>query len=88
MAATQKTYSVDGQQALRGAFNPEDATLGVGGFLVGKAGRKITQTISTTNVPNDTATFEFLENNVLLYTLVLIYTDSTQATLISAERTV
>jgi hypothetical protein len=59
----------------------------VNGFLAGKVGRKITQTITTTNVPNDTAVYAFSEGATSLYTYTVIYTDATQSVLLSAERT-
>jgi hypothetical protein len=79
----------DQEQAIRQAQNDVNGTIGVDGFLTGLVGRQITQTISTTNVTGDTATFSFYENfgANLLYTFVLIYTDGTQQTLLSATRT-
>lgn len=77
---------LDANQTLMAAFNTVDATLTTNGFLVGLVGRKIIQTISTTSSAGDTSTFAFSENGTPLYSLKLIYTDGTQATLISAER--
>lgn len=88
MAHTVKRLSErDGNQTLQGAFNDVDDSLTTNGYLVGKVGRKIVQAISTTNTAGDTATFTFSEDGITLYTLVIIYTDSTQAVMISAERT-
>lgn len=84
-----KSWSdVDANQALQQSFNQVDASITTNGFLIGKVGNKITQTISTTTVSNDTATFNFYcDLTTLLYTYVLVFTDSTQSTLISATRT-
>lgn len=68
------------------SFNDVDATHTVNGFLVGVVGRKVTLTISTTNVANDTETYVFSENSVNLYTFVIVYTDGTRTTLSTATR--
>lgn len=87
MAITRKPPSdLDYSQTLQGAFNDVDATVSTNGFLVGKVGRKIVMTISTTSVANDTETYAFSEDAIALYSLRLIYTDSGRATLVSAER--
>ncbi len=77
----------DPGQTLQAGFNDVDSTLTVNGFLVSVVGRKITVTISTTTVSNDTQNFAFSENGIALYTLQLVFTDSTYSQLISAERT-
>lgn len=88
MANTTKPLSErDANQTLKHAYNDVDGSLTTNGFLVGKVGRKIIQTITTTNVPNDTVILNFYEDSDLLYQYKLIYTDNTQTTLISAERT-
>lgn len=87
MANTTKNMSEkDFQQVLRGAFNDVDKTITTNGFLVGKVGHKVTCTISTTNVANDTETYEFLDSGVSLYQLRVIYTDGGKTQLLSAER--
>lgn len=79
---------VDANQALYQSYNQVDASLTTNGFLIGKVGNKITQTISTTTIANDTSTFNFYcDFTTLLYTYVLIFTDGTQSTLLSATRT-
>lgn len=86
--STKKFTELDPQQTLQASFNDADASLTTSGFLTGIVGRKITQTISTTSVAGDTATFSFYENlTTLLYTIQIIYTDSSQSTMISATRT-
>lgn len=85
---TTKRFSErDSGQTLQASFNDVDSSLTTNGYLTGKVGRKITQTISTTTVVGDTATFQFLESGTLLYTLTIIYTDATQSIMLSAERT-
>ena len=89
MSNTQKTMSErDANQTLQLSFNDVDASLTSAGFLVGKVGRKVVLSFSTTSVANDTQTYAFSENGTALYSLKLIFTDSTYATMISAERTV
>lgn len=77
----------DANQTLKSSYNDIDASLTSTGFLTGLVGRKMVFTISTTTVSNDTVSIAFSENGTALYTYKLIYTDSTQATIISAERT-
>ena len=90
MAASNKLMTQrDSDQATRTSYNDVNATLGIDGFLTGLVGRQIQQTISTTTVAGDTTTFSFYENFGAnhLYTFVLIYTDSSQQTMLTATRT-
>lgn len=88
MSNTLKGHSeFDNLQTLGQSFNDVDSTITTNGFLVGLVGRKIIVTISTTSISNDTQSFAFSENGTALYTLKLIFTDSTYSQLISAERT-
>ena len=87
MANTTKSLSDrDYEQAVQSVYNSVDATLSVNGFLVGKVGHKITQTVSTTTVANDTETFAFFDGTSMLYQIQLIYTDGSRNLLLSAER--
>ena len=76
----------DANQTLQSAYNAVDASITTAGFLVGKVGHKVILTISTTTVANDTQTFAFTDSGTPLYSLKLIFTDSSYGTLISAER--
>lgn len=76
----------DANQTLKFSFNDIDKSLTTTGFLTGLVGRKITQAISTTSAANDTATFTYSESGTTLFAVKVIYTDSTWATMISAER--
>lgn len=88
MANTTKPLSErDSGQVLQAAAVTEDDSLITSGFLVGKVGRKIDVSITTTNVANDTAVYAFSESGSALYTLTMVYTDGTRAELLSAERT-
>lgn len=78
---------LDASQSLQNAFNDSDSSFNVGGFLTGIVGRKITLTISTTSISNDTESYAFSENGKALYTFKIIYTDGTRATMLTAERT-
>lgn len=80
------TSDRDYQQTLKLSFNDVDDSLTTNGFLIGKVGRKVTATISTTTIPNDTMTYAFSEDGTALYSYKIIYTDGTRATLMSAER--
>lgn len=83
---SKQTTNYDYEQTIKRAYNDVDATVTTNGFLVGVVGRKVTQTISTTSVSGDTSTFAFSENGTALYSIKVIYTDGTQATMMSAER--
>lgn len=87
MAKTSKNASsLDYEQAIQGAFNDVDYSVTTAGFLTGKIGRKIVQTIGTTSVVGDTADFSYYEGATLLYTIRVIYTDDTQTVMVSSER--
>ncbi|NDD83954.1 hypothetical protein EBZ38_06715 [bacterium] len=87
MANTTKPLSDrDYEQAVQSAYNQVDATLSVNGFIVGKVGHKITQTITTTTVANDTEVFGFFDGATSLYQIKVIYTDGTRSLMLSAER--
>ena len=79
---------LDANQTLTGAFNQVDNSFTINGFLVGKINNKITLTITTTTIANDTQVFSFYcDLTTLIYTFTLVYTDATYGTLISATRT-
>lgn len=87
--SVKKMSQQDADQNIRQSYNPSNATLGIDGFLAGLVGRKITFANSTTTVANDTLVIDFYENfgANLLYEYTLIFTDGTQAVLLSATRT-
>lgn len=84
---TKQPSNLDGSQTLQKSYNDVNATISTDGFLVGKVGRKIVLSISTTTIANDTETYAFSESGIALYSLVIIYTDGNRTTMISAERT-
>jgi len=83
----KKLGSSDADQVLRRAYNPDDATISINGWLAGQVGNSVTQAITTTTVANDTSVFTFAENGTQVYQLTIVYTDSSQSTMISATRT-
>lgn len=85
--SSKELASADGNQVLQGSYNDVDKTLSTSGFLLGKVGRKIVLTISTTTVANDTESYAFSENGLALYTYTVIYTSGTRDVMLSAERT-
>ena len=83
MSNTSKEQThLDGHQTLKASYNDVDASLTVNGFLVGAVGRKVDVTYPDTV----TEQFAFSENGTALYTIEIIYTDSTKESLLSAER--
>jgi hypothetical protein len=87
MSKTSKGRSeMPGMKVLQTAFNEGDASLTTSGFLNAKVGHRVTLAISTTNVADDTETYSFYDETVLLYQIRLIYTSAARSTLISAER--
>jgi hypothetical protein len=79
---TKEQTKLDGHQSLKASFNDVDASLTVNGFLVGAVGRKV----EVTYPDAVTEQFAFSENGTALYTIEIIYTDGTKASLLSAER--
>lgn len=87
MADTTKPMSKqDANQTLQYAFNDNTKTLAVSGFISAKVGHKITLTISTTNVSNDTETYEYFDGSTSLMQLKIIYATGTRETMLSVER--
>lgn len=86
---TSKSLSeLDADQIVKKVYNSADASISVNGFLVSRVNNRVTLTITTTTVSNDTQVFNFYQDlTTLLYTITLIYTDNSYATLISATRT-
>jgi hypothetical protein len=76
----------DAPQVHKLTFNEEDKSISTAGFLVGKVNREVLPVISTTTVPNDTVTYTYQEDSLVLYVIRCIYTDGTRANLISAKR--
>ena len=74
------------ENVLRSAHNEVDASITTNGFLVGKVGHTVTAALSTTNIPNDTVTFTFLDEAVQLYQIRVVYPVAQTLPLISAER--
>lgn len=88
MDATNKRLSPkDQEQAIRSAYNDVNSTIGVDGFLTAIIGRRVDQSITTTNVANDTSVFDFSENGLALYQITVVYTDGTRTDILFAERT-
>lgn len=85
-ATTKQIGKIDGDQALRKAYNVEDSTLSVNGFIVGKIGHKVIRTVITTNVTNDTEVYTFMDNSVVLYVIEIVYATSDLETMLSVER--
>lgn len=77
---------IDGDQVLRKAYNVEDSTISVNGFVVGKVGHKVTVSIQTTTIANDTERYTFSDSGTTLYVIDVVYTDGGRTTFLSAER--
>lgn len=86
-STTKRVSDLSSENVFRAAANDHDGSLNVNGYLAGKVGRRIEQTIATTNVAGDTAVLDFKENGILLYRYTIIYTTAGQTIMISAERT-
>lgn len=87
MANTLKESApVNTNNVMAATYNSVDKSLSTSGFVVAKVGRKITQTIATTSLANDTLLFDHLENGVSLYVLKVVYLESNRTTLLSVER--
>jgi hypothetical protein len=87
MSQTSKGLSErDFQQALRSAYNQNDASFTTASFVTGAVGRKIEQSVDTTNVLNDSLVFTYSENGITLYVLKTVYTDASYSTFMYVER--
>lgn len=85
MSETSKTPSeYDQQQIIQRAYNKENATVAVDGFIVGKVGRKVVRSDISSTIED----YSFYDSTTLLYTIRITYTDSTKTTLNQVERTV
>lgn len=88
MANTSKTLSgLDESSSIRQSHNPSLGTLTVEGFVASKVGHKITVTIGTTTVANDTETLNYYDSGTLICTIVSVYTDGNRTVLSTVERT-
>lgn len=76
----------DMDQAIRYSYNNNEKTVSVNGFLAGKVGHKIELVISTTSVLDDTETYTFKDNTLIVSVIEVVYTDGTRSQLLSAER--
>ena len=97
-ASSKNPTNISADNVLRYAYNVEDKTMGVNGFIVGKIGHKVEVSIMTTNVANDTERFTFTDQSpdptqtnpngdpITLYVIDVVYTDSGRTTFLSAER--
>ena len=87
---TKPPTKLDYEQSIRGSYNDVNSTLSVDGFIVGKVGHKVTLAISSTDLGggeiDNTEVYSFYDNAALLYEIKIIYTDSTRALMVSAER--
>lgn len=73
----------DEQQILQKVYNPTDASLAVGSFVAAELNNNI-----QFSYPNNiTDTISFFEGATLLYTLTIVYVDSSQAKILSVTRT-
>lgn len=89
MISQKPASDQDATQTQQLAFNDNTFSHLVDGFLSGLVGRRITLTIGTTTIANDTENYAFSENfgaNPLL-TLQVVYTDGTRTTMLYAQRT-
>lgn len=87
-ATSKKLNERDADQIQQSIYNQTDASITASGWITAQVGNKITQTNSTTSVSGDTVTFSYFDKQTtLLYSIKLIFTDGTQTTLLSAERT-
>jgi hypothetical protein len=84
--STKQISDRDSGQAIRLSFVDSLSSLSMSDWVSAKVGRKLTYTISTTTVSNDTITIDYLEGAVSLATVKSIYTDGTRTVLISQER--
>ena len=84
MSGTNKKFTdYDHQQILQKAYNPDDATLAVGSFVAAQ----VNNNIQVAYPDSVTETYSFYEGTTLLYTLTVVYTNSSKGSLSSVTRT-
>ena len=87
MSTTKRPSDLDGNQVLQHSYNDADASMTVNGFVVGKVGHRVTLTLATTTLANDTEVYNFFDGTDPLYEITIIYTDGSRDLLLSVERT-
>jgi len=85
-STSKRASDASHENVLRSAHNEVDASITTNGFLVGKPGHKVTATLTTTTVSDDTVTFTFFDGTVQLYQLKIVYPTSQTIPFLSAER--
>lgn len=96
MANSSKQLSTqDANGVIRQASADDIMALMTTGFLQGKLNNRITITLATTTVPNDTEIVRYFDRDtnaatpsyVLITEVTVVYTDATRTQMLSAERT-
>lgn len=84
---TSKQMSNQGfENVLRHAHNEVDASITTNGFLVGKSGHKITMSLATTNIADDSIVYSFYDGATLLYEIKTVHPNAQTLDILSAER--
>ncbi len=83
-STTKKMSDQSGNNALRGAYNDQDSTLAVSGFISAKQGHKIVRSAVSPTID----TYSFYDGSTLLYTLQITYNNSSHDEIDLVERTV
>lgn len=84
MSNTKPLSEYDQTQILQKVYNPADATLAIGSFVAAE----LNNNLQVAYPSSTTETYSFYEASTLLYTLTVVYTDSTKSNLSSVTRTV
>lgn len=83
MSSSRKPISPqDSENALRYAFNDNDKSLTTSSFISAKIGHKIERI----DIDSVTEQYNFYDGVILLYTLEVIYNNSSHDNLVSVER--
>jgi len=80
---SKDTPRIDADNTLRQAFNVEDKSITVNGFLVGKVGHKVVRTVVSATVDD----YSFYDGTTLLYTFRITYNNAAHDEVDQAERT-
>jgi hypothetical protein len=85
LAETSKQLSnLNSDGAHRAIYNQEDHSITTSSFITAKAGHKISF-VETSSTVQD---ISYYDGTVLLYTIRIIYSNSTRDAIVSVERTV
>lgn len=84
---TKKVSDYSDENVLRQVHVPEIGSISTTGFLQLKPGHRITPTIVTTTIANDTQRYIYSDSGAVVLVLDIVYTDGTRTQVLYYENT-